>query len=91
MRRNYHFIGSYTSTGSGPAGGNFPAIEAATKHDMGVFIISPNDKGGMLYKPPQKLADATAPLTPVSRCKWHCHSKKAMPIMLQQWPAEQFF
>ena len=62
---HYHFIGSYTSTGSGPSGGNWPAIEAASRHDMGVFIISPNDKGGMLYKPPQKLADATAPLTPV--------------------------
>jgi predicted aldo/keto reductase-like oxidoreductase len=25
---------------------NWPAIEAATRHDMGVFIISPSDKGG---------------------------------------------
>src|SRR4030095_15380019 len=27
---------------------NWPAIEAANRLDMGVFIISPNDKGGML-------------------------------------------
>src|SRR5690606_28233015 len=27
---------------------NWPSIEAATKNDMGVFIISPVDKGGKL-------------------------------------------
>ena len=26
------------------------AIEEASRRDMGVLIISPNDKGGMLYK-----------------------------------------
>lgn len=44
---------------------NWPAIEAATRHDMGVFIISPSDKGGMLYKPPQKLVDLCTPLSPM--------------------------
>ena len=44
---------------------NWPAIEAATQRDMGVFIISPNDKGGKLYEPPQKLVDLCAPLTPM--------------------------
>lgn len=44
---------------------NWPAIEAATRHDMGVFIISPSDKGGMLYKPPQKLVDLCYPLSPI--------------------------
>lgn len=44
---------------------NWPAIEAASKHDMGVFIISPSDKGGMLYKPPQKLTELCAPLSPI--------------------------
>lgn len=42
---------------------NWPAIEVATRHDMGVFIISPSDKGGMLYKPPQKLLDLCHPLS----------------------------
>lgn len=41
---------------------NKPAIDLAAKKDMGVFIISPNDKGGQLYKAPQKLKDLTAPL-----------------------------
>lgn len=44
---------------------NWPAIEAATRHDMGVFIISPSDKGGMLYKPPQKLVELCATLSPM--------------------------
>jgi uncharacterized protein len=44
---------------------NWAAIEAATLHDMGVFIISPSDKGGMLYKPPQKLVNLCAPLSPM--------------------------
>ena len=37
---------------------NWPAVEAAHARDMGVFIISPNDKGGKLYEPPQKLVGA---------------------------------
>ena len=42
-----------------------PSLAAAKKNDMGVFIISPNDKGGMLYQPPAKLTQATSPLTPM--------------------------
>ena len=44
---------------------NWPAIEAATKQDMGVFIISPSDKGGKLYAPPPKLVDLCKPLSPI--------------------------
>jgi uncharacterized protein len=44
---------------------NWPAILDAIRHDMGVFIISPSDKGGMLYNPPQKLVDLCAPLSPM--------------------------
>lgn len=32
---------------------------------MGVFIISPNDKGGKLYAPPPKLSDLCKPLSPM--------------------------
>jgi predicted aldo/keto reductase-like oxidoreductase len=45
---------------------NLPAIEAARERDMGVFIISPSDKGGKLYEPPQKLVDLCSPLTPMA-------------------------
>jgi uncharacterized protein len=44
---------------------NWEAIAAATRHDMGVFIISPSNKGGMLNTPPQKLVDLCAPLSPM--------------------------
>ncbi|NJL85340.1 MAG: aldo/keto reductase [Leptolyngbyaceae cyanobacterium SM1_1_3] len=44
---------------------NWPAIAAAWRHDMGVFIISPADKGGHLYSPPQTLVDLCRPLSPM--------------------------
>jgi predicted aldo/keto reductase-like oxidoreductase len=51
---------------------NGPAIEAARRHDMGVFIISPNDKGGKLYEPPPKLVKLCAPLTPMQFNDLYC-------------------
>ena len=44
---------------------NWPAILEARRRDMGIFIISPNDKGGKLYSPPPKLAELCAPLSPM--------------------------
>jgi uncharacterized protein len=44
---------------------NWPAIEAATRHDMGVFIISPTNKGGLLNKPSAKLQELCQPLSPM--------------------------
>ena len=44
---------------------NWPAIALAADRDMGVFIISPNDKGGQLFKPSELLTQLTAPLTPI--------------------------
>lgn len=44
---------------------NAPALALAKNLDMGIFIISPADKGGLLYTPPQKLKDLCAPFAPV--------------------------
>lgn len=44
---------------------NWSAIEAAQRQDMGVFIISPSDKGGHLYNPPPKLVELCHPLSPM--------------------------
>ncbi len=44
---------------------NWPAVLDATRQDMGVFIISPNDKGGKLYQPPYKLTRLCEPLSPM--------------------------
>ncbi len=44
---------------------NAGAVAMAQARDMGVFIISPNDKGGQLFKAPQKVREAVKPLTPI--------------------------
>lgn len=44
---------------------NEKAIALAAAKDMGIFIISPADKGGKLYTPPQKLAELCYPFTPL--------------------------
>ena len=44
---------------------NLAAIALAAQKDMGIFIISPADKGGKLYTPPEKLAQLCAPFTPL--------------------------
>ena len=51
---------------------NWPAVQAARARDMGVFIISPNDKGGKLYEAPPKLANLCAPLTPMQFNDLYC-------------------
>ena len=45
---------------------NWHAIELANQHDMGVYIISPNDQGGRLYRPSPKLEELCKPLTPMA-------------------------
>jgi predicted aldo/keto reductase-like oxidoreductase len=42
-----------------------PLIDLAAEQDMGIFIISPGDKGGMLYTPPAQLQALCAPFTPL--------------------------
>ena len=51
---------------------NWPCVEAAKVKDMGVFIISPNDKGGKLYEPPTKLVELCAPLSPMQFNALYC-------------------
>lgn len=45
---------------------NAPAIATAAREDLGVFIISPSDKGGRLYDPPDKLRRLCEPLSPMA-------------------------
>ncbi len=44
---------------------NYCGVQLAAARDMGVFIISPNDKGGHLFNPPPLLRELTAPLSPI--------------------------
>ena len=51
---------------------NWPAVLAARRHDMGIFIISPNDKGGKLQEPGPKISELCAPLTPMQFNDLYC-------------------
>ncbi len=44
---------------------NAPAVALAQQQDMGVFIISPADKGGLLYTPPPRLVELCQPFSPL--------------------------
>ncbi len=54
---------------------NAPAIAAAKRHDMGVFIISPNDKGGKLQDRPPVMAAMTEPFTPMQFNDLFCFAR----------------
>jgi predicted aldo/keto reductase-like oxidoreductase len=73
---HYHFFGSYHAEGTAdPLGGhgNIAAVRRARELDMGVFIISPFDKGGKLYQPSARVARAVGPaLTPIAFAALHC-------------------
>ncbi len=51
---------------------NWPAIVEARARDMGVFIISPNGKGGKLYEPPPKMVQLCDPLSPMQFNDLYC-------------------
>jgi predicted aldo/keto reductase-like oxidoreductase len=57
---------------------NKPAIDLAEKKDLGVFIISPNDKGGQLFRPSEKLTELTRPLHPLQWNARFCLSHSAI-------------
>jgi len=53
-------------------------VAHAADNDMGVFIISPNQKGGQLYEPLPELREITAPATPIQfNARW-CLSDPAV-------------
>ncbi|MFT3868707.1 MAG: aldo/keto reductase [Nibricoccus sp.] len=54
---------------------NWPAVAAAKRHDMGVFIISPNDKGGKLQDRPPVMAGLTTPFTPMQFNDLFCFAR----------------
>ena len=64
---HYHWCGSYTASGDGNLGGNLEIIRLMKEKDMGVFVISVFDKGGMLYAPSKRLRSLTLPeLEPIA-------------------------
>lgn len=51
---------------------NWSSIEKASELDMGIFIISPSDKGGKLYEPPDKMIELCRPLSPMQFNDLYC-------------------
>lgn len=50
---------------------NLAAVAYAHAKDLGVFIISPNDKGGQLFNPSPLMRELCAPLTPIQfNARW---------------------
>jgi len=75
---HYHFVGSYTASGGGHDGqGNRDCVKLMNEKNMGVFIISPFDKGGCLFIPSRKFRKLTLPelepMTFESQRIWNHH------------------
>jgi predicted aldo/keto reductase-like oxidoreductase len=70
-----HHFGSYHGEGTPDTKGghgNLACVKKALELDMGVFQISPFDKGGKLYKPSTAVAKAIGPdLAPISFAALH--------------------
>ncbi|MBF0124039.1 MAG: aldo/keto reductase [Magnetococcales bacterium] len=70
--------------------GNQPAVLSASAAGMGVFIISPNDKGGHLYQPSRQLSQLTAPLHPVHyNERWLLHQPQVHTLSIGLSEPEQ--
>lgn len=67
---HYHFFGSYHAEGTPDTvggHGNLACVKRALELDMGVFNISPADKGGQLYIPSSRVARCIGPkLSPIA-------------------------
>jgi uncharacterized protein len=75
---HYHFVGSYHATGTDDTRGGqglLSVVQRAKELDMGVFIISPFDKGGKMYRPSKRfcrlLGPQWSPLSFVLLHAWH--------------------
>lgn len=67
---HYHYFGSYHGSGTSDTlggEGNLACVKRALELDMGVFNISPIDKGGKLFRPSKLCASLIGhELTPIS-------------------------
>ncbi|WP_028578917.1 aldo/keto reductase [Desulfogranum japonicum] len=57
---------------------NNPVLAAATERDLGIFIISPSDKGGRLYSPPPIIEQFCYPLSPMQFNDMYCLQREGV-------------
>ncbi|MBF0274861.1 MAG: aldo/keto reductase [Nitrospinae bacterium] len=60
---------------------NYPVVALAKHKDLGVFIISPNDKGGQLWNASEKVKNTCKPLTPIQFNARFCLSHPEIATM----------
>ena len=73
---DYHAAGTPDTAGGE---GNGKAVKRALELDMGVFQISPIDKGGKLFRPSTTVANATGPeLSPIAFAALHAWKTQGM-------------
>ena len=72
---HYHYFGSYHAEGTDDSvggHGNYNVVQRALELDMGVFNISPFDKGGKLYAPSATVSRTIGPsLSPMTFALLH--------------------
>ena len=69
---------------------NEPAVALASAKDLGVFIISPADKGGRLHNPPQTLQQLCQPLTPLQfNDRWLLSDRRVTTLSMGASCAEE--
>ncbi|KAL7487744.1 hypothetical protein ACHAW6_013316 [Cyclotella cf. meneghiniana] len=77
-----HYFGDYHAAGTPDTRGgqgNGTAVKRALELDMGVFQISPFDKGGKLYRPSTTVAAAIGPeLSPIAFAALHAWKTQGM-------------
>ena len=62
---------------------NAPAIDQAHQQNMGIFIISPADKGGLLYTPPDRLKALCHPFDPLLLSfRWLLHDSRITTLSI---------
>ncbi len=70
---------------------NFEAVQLAGEKDMGVLIISPNDKGGQLWNPSEKVKSLCDPLTPIQFNGRFCLSHPEVTTLTMGFHEPQHF
>jgi hypothetical protein len=70
---------------------NREAVELAGKKDMGVLIISPNDKGGQLWNPSAKVKEACKPLSAISFNGKYCLSHPQITTLIMGFHEDSHF
>ncbi len=70
---------------------NLPAVQLAGEKDIGVFIISPNEKGGLLWKPSEKVASGVKPLTAIQFSARFCLSHSEITTLSMGMHAPEHF